>query len=163
MECFAKSITETEPVTYMLFLRIPIIMLLIFSSGCDRQQLQRCETAMTHGRIIGYNPCRQYIEWGKVEGAGFVVEIDNGTTKDTTVTFGIPENLFQFHPEYIDGSYSSFVFRPEIQEKLKVNVSFRYAGNNEKTLIFCNGMINTADYDSAVKGKEILVTCISAR
>lgn len=92
---------------------IMLLMLTLFFS-CKKKKGEIYETANTNGRIIGYNPCRHFIDGGKASGTGFVIENDKGTIKDTAVTYNIPENLFVFQYSYIDGSYSSFLFRPEV-------------------------------------------------
>lgn len=136
-----------------------LILILFFS--CKKKS-ETCETANTSGRIIGYDPCRRY-DKVPLKDAGFVIEIDNGNTKDTAIKYGMPENLFVFQPSYIDGSYSSYLFRPEVQDKFKIKFKYRYAADNEKTTVLCDGMVNVADFNRAVKGKEVFVSCISAR
>lgn len=45
----------------------------------------------------------------------------------------------------------------------KLKFKYKYATENEKTLVLCNGMVNITHYDYAVKGKEIFISCISQR
>lgn len=138
-----------------------ILLILILFFSCKKKN-ETCETANTNGRIIGYDPCRRY-DKVPLKDAGFVIEIDNGATKDTTVKYGMPDNLFVFQTSYIDGSYSSYLFRPEVQDKFKIKFKYRYAADNEKTTVICDGMVNTAPFYAAVKGTEVFLSCISIR
>lgn len=133
-----------------------ISALLITISGCDKSKL-KCENIASTGRIIGYNPCLNYTTFNKVSGAGFVIEIDNGLSKDTAVTYDISEGLFVFLPSYIDNAYSSFLFRPEVQNLFRIK--FNYKISNQKTIVLCFNQ-NTADFLRAVREKEIDIFCI---
>ena len=138
-----------------------IVVAVFVITGCKKNKVSGCYAETAKGRIIGYHPCGSYVQANRVFGAGFVLELDKTTSKDTVVTYQIPEGLFIFKPEYIDGSYSSYLFRPEVQDLFKINFKYKVAGDNEKTFIVCNGMINTAWYDAAVRNREIFVSCIS--
>ena len=116
--------------------------------------------ANTNGRIIGYDPCRHYYSGRPIYGSGFVIEIDNGTPKDTVVTYQIPDNLFEFKDSYIDG-YSSFLFRPQVQDMFKIKLSYRYAADNEKTIYASACLAPTGYFDAATRGKEIFISCIT--
>lgn len=146
------KITISLTTTALLFL------ILICANSCKKDKA--C-VATSKGRIIGYDPCLNFSTFGKVQGAGFVIEIDNGASKDTTVTYGIPERQFVFQQSYIDPGYSSYLFRPEVQNLFKLKFNYRLAGSNELSFVPCNGMINTAYFQAAVKGREIFVSCIS--
>lgn len=138
------------------------LALLVFVFGaCKKNKTPNCYSTSGKGRIIGYHPCAHYLQANRTYGAGFVVEIDKTISKDTIATFQIPEGLFTFKPEYIDGSYSSYLFRPEVQDMFKITFTYKIAGDNEKTNIVCNGMINTAHYDASVRNREIFISCIS--
>jgi hypothetical protein len=142
-----------------IFLTSLSLALIVFCfGGCKKDKF--C-IATAKGRIIGYDPCWYFVNTGKVTGSGFVIEIDHGSSKDTTVTYGLPEGKFVFKQSYIDGSYSSYLFRPEVQDLFKIKFNYRLAKENEKTAIPCLGIINIADFLAAVKGKEIFISCIS--
>jgi len=138
-----------------------IALALCLLAGCKKNKASNCYSETAKGRIIGYHPCASYVQANRVFGAGFVLELDKTTSKDTVVTYQIPEGLFIFRPDYIDGSYSSYLFRPEVQDLFKINFKYKVAGENEKTFIVCNGIVNTADFGAAVKGREIFIACIS--
>ena len=87
-------------------------------------------------------------------------EIDKTTKKDTVETFQIPEGFFIFKPEYIDASYSSYLYKPEVQDIFKITFAYKIAEINQKTNIVCNGMVNTADYTASIRNREILISCI---
>lgn len=119
-----------------------------------------CENVSSKGRIIGYDPCWYYTPARKH--TGFVIEIDNGITKDTVVNYSIPENLFQF--PYIDkfaAMNGEFLYPPDIQNKLKIKFNYRFALDSEKTAVPCLANIWTFPFNAAVKNKEIFITCIS--
>lgn len=115
------------------------------------------------GRIIGHHPCRNFISHNKVAGAGFVIEINKGTTMDTVVTYDIPENLLEFQSSYIDGSYSYFLFRPEVQNLFNIKFNYKIADEGEREPVLCNGLIFTAPYNAAVQGREILMSNIEKK
>lgn len=142
---------------YKLFYLIALIIAL-FGSACKKRIL--C-ISNTNGRIIGFDPCRNYYSGRAIYGSGFVIEINNGITNDTVVTYQIPETLFAFQPSDFNGS-TPFLFRPEIQDMFKIKLNFKYAADNEKTFVLCAGNIDIADYTRAVKGKEIFINCISS-
>ncbi len=139
------------------YLLIPAFLFAI--PGCGKNKLT-CENAASTGRIIGYHPCLNYTTFNKVSGAGFVIEIDNGLSKDTTVTYDLSEGLFVFLPAYIDKAYSSFLFRPEVQNLFRIK--FNYESSNQKTIVLCFNQ-NTADFYRAVREKEIDLSCIDKR
>lgn len=121
-----------------------------------------CETVSSKGRIIGYNPCRYYTPSNKIKDAGFVIEIDNGITKDTVVNYSIPDDLFQF--PYIDDNAATngqFLYILDTQDKFKIKFNYRFALENEKTAVVCRGNIYTAPFDAAIRRKEVFITCIS--
>ena len=144
-------------IPFLLFFLSSTVMFL----GCKKKD-NLCETVSSKGRIIGFDPCRYYTPSNKTEGAGFVIEIDNGTTKDTVVNYSIPQDLFQF-PDIVGfaATNGQFLYAPDIQNKLKIKFNYRFALDNEKTAVLCNGMVWTGPFDAAVKGKEIFITCIS--
>jgi hypothetical protein len=146
-------------------LTILLITLLFLSSrtiqSCKKKE-NLCENVISKGRIIGYNPCRYYTPANQRKDAGFVIEIDNGTTKDTAVAYNIPTDIFEFPS--IDGfaaTNGQFLYSVNIQEKQKIKFNYRFASETEKTAVLCLGSINTAPYDAAVKRKEIFMTCTS--
>ena len=142
--------------------QIIVITLLVFLiASCKKNKLSNCYPENANGRIIGYDPCRHFLTFNKVAGAGFVIEIDKGNSKDTVVTYGIPEGVFDFQSNYIDGSYSSYLFKTNVQDLFRIKFSYREVTDNEKTFVVCNGTINTAHFLASVKGKEIFISCIS--
>lgn len=141
---------------FFFFLLITSIVL-----GCKKKD-NLCETVSSKGRIIGYNPCRYYTPINKRKDAGFVIEIDNGITKDTVVNYNISDGLFQF--PYIDDNAATngqFLYTSDIQNKFKIKFNYRFALENEKTAVLCLANIWTGPFYAAVKGKEIFITCIS--
>ena len=141
---------------------ILIFFMVIASSGCKKSADRQCTGALATGRIIGYDPCLNYTTFNKVDGAGFVIEINNENAKDTVVTYDIPGGLFTFLPQYRDGLYSSYLFRPDVQDLFRIKFNYHFAKPDEKTIVICNGTINTADFSAAVKESEVIVSCISS-
>ena len=139
-----------------------ILLLTVFIIAGCRKKNNLCETVSSRGRIIGYDPCRYYTPINIRKDAGFVIEIDNGISKDTVVNYGISGEIFQF--PYIDmfaAINGQFLYAPDVQDKFKIKFNYRFALDNEKTVVFCLANIWTAPFNAAVKGKEIFITCIS--
>jgi hypothetical protein len=143
-----------------VLLTIGILLPIIYS--CEKHKSIPCETN-AKGRIIGYDPCRYYNPITHREDAGFVIEIDNGISKDTAINYSIPGGLFEF-PYISDytATIGQFLYAPDIQNKFKIKFNYRLALENEKTAVPCKANINTALFNAAVKGKEIFMTCISS-
>ena len=140
---------------------IVITPLVFLITSCKKNKVANCYPENANARIIGYDPCRHFLTFNKVAGAGFVIEIDKGNSKDTVVTYSVPEGVFDFQSNYIDASYSSYLFKPNVQDLFRIKFSYREVTNNEKTFVVCNGMINTAHFFASVKGREIFILCIS--
>lgn len=132
----------------------------LINDGCKKKNL--CETVTTKGRIIGYNPCWYYTSSNNRKDAGFVIEIDNITNKDTVVSYDIPNDIFQF-PDVDDiaATNGQFLYATNFQQKFQIKFNYRFALENEKTAIVCRGSVYTAPFDAAVKGREIFITCLS--
>jgi len=121
-----------------------------------------CATVSSKGRIIGWNPCCHFMNSNKVMGAGFIIEIDNGATRDTALTYCIPDSLFQFLPsDKVDGKYP-YLFKPEIQDKFKIKFNYTFTISNAFHNYACNV---TTEFQLhplfGVRRKEILLTCVS--
>lgn len=139
-----------------------MLFTLIMFLSCKKEKTGLCQNVSSRGRIIGYDPCRYYTPINKRKDAGFVIEIDNGITKDTVVNYSIPEGFFQF--PYINdyaAMNGQFLYALDIQDKFKIKFNYRFALDNEKTAVPCLANIWTAPFNAAVKGKEIFITCIS--
>lgn len=142
------------------FLIIILLFGMVIGEGCKKKK--SCESVISIGRIIGYDPCSYYTPSNNIKDAGFVIEIDNTTNKDTVVSYDIPNDIFQF-PD-VDGftaTNGQFLYPLDVQHKFKIKFNYRFAEENEKTAIICSWDINTAPFNAAVKGKEIFITCIS--
>jgi hypothetical protein len=147
-------------VKHLQFASILLLAISLIIEGCKKKN--SCETIISKGRIIGYDPCRYYTPSNKIKNAGFVIEIDNGTSKDTVVNYSIPQDLFDF-PD-IDGftaTNGQFLYPADIQEKFKIKFNYRVTPDNEMTAILCNSMVFTGPFYAAVKDKEIVIFCIS--
>jgi len=130
-------------------------------SYCKKND-NKCEVVSTNGRIIGYNPCRYYTPINDMLNPGFVIEIDNTTSKDTVIIYAIPTDLFQF-PNIDESSAinGQFLYEPVLQDKFKIKFTYRFVPDNEKTAVVCRGNIYTAPFDAVIRGKEVSITCIS--
>ena len=120
-----------------------------------------CATVSSKGRIIGWNPCCHFMNSNKVMGAGFIIEIDNGATRDTVASYNMPDGLFQFLPSYILDSHSNYLFVPDVQDKFKIKFNYRFVPDDEKKYCLCSGSVYTGGFFIATKGKQIVITCIS--
>ena len=121
-----------------------------------------CATVSSKGRIIGFDYCYNFMSEKKVIGAGFIIEIDNGATRDTALTYCIPDSLFQFLPsDKVDGKYP-YLFKPEIQDKFKIKFNYTFTISNAFHNYACNV---TTEFQLhplfGVRRKEILLTCVS--
>lgn len=160
-----SNIFTTKPKTRCMkqiqFLGILILSDVFIIAGC-RKKNNVCETVSSKGRIIGYDPCRYYTPTNKRKDAGFVIEIDNGISKDTVVNYSIPEGLFEFpNINGFGATNGQFLYAPDIQDKFKIKFNCRFALENEKTAVLCLHNIWTGPFYAAVKGNEIFITCIS--
>jgi hypothetical protein len=140
-----------------------IFLLIVFSVlSCKKDKETNCYTERGIGRIIGYDPCGYYKSPNSVNGAGFVIEIDKGTSKDTVVTYQIPDGLFEFPTiDYLATIDGSFLFPVELQNRYKVNFNYKVAAENEKQVCICTAIVNVGPYYQAVKNKQILISSIS--
>lgn len=140
-----------------------LLMVSIFIlNGCKKNKTQTCYAEKGIGRIIGYDPCGYYKNPDKIYGAGFVIEIDKGTTKDTMVTYKIPDGLFEF-PEidYWSTVNGNFLFPTQLQNRYKINFSYKMATESEKMGYVCPDIVNLGPFYGATKGKQILINCVS--
>jgi hypothetical protein len=137
------------------------VLLVISNSSCKKNKTEPCYSNEASGRIIGFDPCREYATFGKVNGAGFVIERTVNGVKDTVACYDMPENLYSFQPTYLGTGYSSFLFEPTTQNLFKIKFSFRELGDNEKTIFVCLPLVYSSDFNRAVKGKQIKITCIN--
>ncbi|MDP1763710.1 MAG: hypothetical protein Q8L07_07455 [Sediminibacterium sp.] len=121
-----------------------------------------CATVSSKGRIIGFDYCYNFMSAQKVMGAGFIIEIDNGATRDTALTYGIPDSLFQFLPsDRVDGMFP-YLFKPEVQDKFKIKFNYTFTSNNAFHNYDCNVPANIQLPPLfSFRRKEILITCIS--
>ena len=143
-----------------------IVMIVLASGGiysCNKKRDTSCDNPASKGRIIGYDPCRHYsAATSKVQGLGFVIEIDNGALKDTVVTYEIPDGLFQFPAINMYATISGqFLYAPGIHENFLIKFNYKVAMDFEKTPVICTHNILTIPFERAVKGKEILISCVS--
>lgn len=145
---------------YIQFFGLLLLSGVLSIEGCKKKKL--CEKVYYSGRIIGYNPCWYYSPVNNRADAGFVVEIDNSINKDTVVSYNIANDIFQF-PSVDDFSASNgqFLYAAVAQDKFQIKFNFRFAPQTEKTAIVCRGNVYTAPFDAAVKGKEVIINCIS--
>ena len=121
-----------------------------------------CATVSSKGRIIGFDYCYNFMSEKKIMGAGFIIEIDNGATRETALTYCIPDSLFQFLPsDKVDGKYP-YLFKPEIQDKFKIKFNYTFTISNAFHNYACNV---TTEFQLhplfGVRRKEILLTCVS--
>lgn len=151
---------KNSSMKYTKFLGILILFGILIIEGCKKKNL--CEIVSSKGRIIGYNPCRYYTPLNNRKDAGFVIEIDNGSNKDTVVSYNIPNDIFQF-PNVDDfaATNGQFLYTPDVQDIFQIKFNYRFTPENEKTAVLCLANIWTAPFNAAVKSKEVYITCIS--
>lgn len=131
-----------------------------------------CINTSSKGRIIGFDPSMsflnfdtaRFIKYDSTLGPGYIIEIDNGATKDTSLTYRISTTLFKFQPStYNIGSL--YLFKKEYQDSLKVKFNCRFALDNEKTEVFYASATNDPVLyiwpNFSKNKKEIVVSCVS--
>ena len=129
--------------------------------GCRKDTSKTCYPEKGVGRIIGYDPCGYYSNPNKVNGAGFVIEIDKGILKDTVLTYQIPDGLFEFPMiDYLSTVNGNYLFSPEFQSRYRINFNYKTATEMEKMGYACPAIVNLGPIYAATKGNQILVSCI---
>ena len=91
-----------------------------------------------------------------------MIELDKSTSKDTVLTYQIPDNLFIF-PEIdeLKAINGLFLFPVELQNQYKIQFSYKLPSDNEKISFPCLAIVNLGPVYSATKGRQILTSCIS--
>ncbi len=140
------------------------ILIIITVTSCKKDKRLKCYNTTSTGRIIGFDPCSYYKDPAHVYGYGFVLEIDNGTTKDTVANYQIPDGLFVFPPIENWNAYNGeFLFAADLQDRYKISFSYKTASGSELISVVCPGIINLGPYSQAVKNRQVLLSCISKR
>ncbi len=134
------------------------LLFLILNTNCKKAK--PCYINNCTGRIIGFDPCKNYGYNGKVDGSGFVIERVLNSIKDTVVCYDLPEGLFTFQNSYFNSGYSSYLFEPNTQNLFKINFYFKDLTENEKLFFVCAPLVTTADFNAATKGKQIKTSCL---
>lgn len=137
-----------------------IILLGIMS--CKKNTAPTCYSVKATGRIIGYDPYAYYKNTQKVYGAGFVIELDKTTSKDTFFTYQIPDNLFIFPQiDERNAMNGDFLFPVALQNQYNIQFSYKVPSANEQISFACPGIVNLGPVYNATKGKQLLIACIS--
>ena len=135
-----------------------IIGSILIAFGCKKAKTNTRYSEKGIGRIIGYDPCGYYTNPNKVNGAGFVIEIDKGILKDTVLTYQIPDGLFEFPViDYWSTVYGNFLFPSELQSRYRIKFNYKTATENEKMGYACLAIVNAGPIYAATKGNQILV------
>lgn len=141
-----------------------VILIIITVTSCKKDKRLKCYSTTTTGRIIGFDPCSYYKDPAHVYGYGFVIEIDNGATKDTVANYQIPDGLFVFPPIETWVAYNGdFLFASDLQDRYKISFSYKIATGSELISFVCPGIVNQGPYYQAVKNRQVLISCISKR
>ena len=157
---FVKLCQHSKMTTMRCSYLATICVILLLS--CNKDKKFPCFPETATGRIIGFDPCVYYNSSDTVYGAGFVLEINNGLSRDTVATYQIPNGLFDF-PEIdpVLATNGAFLFPIELQDNYKIRFSYRRPFDNELTAYVCPGNINIALFYWATKGEQVLVNCVS--
>ncbi|HRP33074.1 MAG TPA: hypothetical protein PKV73_14345 [Agriterribacter sp.] len=137
---------------FQLFIGVFIYLMSVVQFGCKKDN--NCKDKVK-GRIIGFHPCWYYAPSNERKDGGFVIEIEDGSSKDTVVSFQIPSNLFPF-PEInqmaaINGQY---LYPPSLQDQFKIELSYRLIPETEGTFVLCLGNVNIAPFLQATEGQR---------
>ncbi|MFT3947380.1 MAG: hypothetical protein QM763_10470 [Agriterribacter sp.] len=144
---------------FTLLLVVSIYLMSVVQFSCKKDN--NCKDKVK-GRIIGFHPCRYFTPSHDRKDGGFVIETEEGSPKDTVVSFQIPSNLFSF-PEInqLEAQSGQYLYQPSIQNQFKIELSYRTLPESEVTSVLCLGNVNTAPFNQATEGREIFIYCIS--
>lgn len=135
-----------------------------------------CMNPESQGRIIGFNPWQSFLNYDTSRfinynsslglGPGYLIELDNGTTKDTCITYRMTYKDFTFSPikENIDFLY---LFKSDYQDSLKIKFNYHTVSNNTQLVKFGmdgNTQVLFGIWDRFIKNKkEISLSCVSRK
>lgn len=127
-------------------------MITIFACCCKKHN---CEDGPFYsGYIIGFDPCTAFSSSNK----GYVIKFENSS--DTLVAyFKLPYNIII--PDSLFNDYrNNFLFPIGFRDVYQIRANFREAKPSEMVLILCRPDILVADFQSATKGKQIIIDCL---
>lgn len=130
-----------------------------------------CVNVSSKGRIIGFNPfmsflnfdTARFVKYDNTLGPGYVIEIENGVTKDTVITYRITTtNNFLLKPSH-DNIGSLYLFKREFQDSLKIKFNYKLVNEKTEVFILTNTMTNVASiWVNFIKIKEeVILSCVS--
>jgi hypothetical protein len=168
-----------------------IFMILIFG-GCSKERnaldniqttysnentnADRCLNPTSKGRIIGFNPWQSFLNFDTSRfinynsslglGPGYLIELDNGITKDTCITYRMTYKDFTISPtkDNIDFLY---LFKRDFQDSLKIKFNYHTVSDNTQLVKFAatgNTQVLFVIWDNFIKNKkEVILSCVSFR
>lgn len=166
------------------------LIIIIILSGCvkDQNELNNIQTSSTiensnvdsclnpasKGRIIGFNPWQSFLNFDTSRfinynsllglGPGYLIEIDNGTTKDTCITYRMTYKDFIIRPtkDNIDFLY---LFKSDYQDSLKIKFNYHTVSDNTQLVKFAATgytQVLFGIWDKFIENKkEISLSCVS--
>jgi len=123
---------------------LPACFLLLLVA-CHKREVAPSQTELAY--VIGFHPCTAHA----IKKA-YVLELTQ--TKDTVVTYNLPDSLYQF-PKELFRDKLNFLFPPSEQKKYPVRLTYHRV--QQQTLIACTTDIHLVGYNAVVKGREISV------
>ncbi len=120
-------------------------LLLLLLAGCHEKEVIPSQNEIAY--VIGFHPCTAHA----IKKA-YILELPQ--TKDTVVTYNLPDSLYQF-PKELFRDKLIFLFPLSEQKKYPVRLTYHQA--QQQTLIACTTDIHLVGYDSVVEGREIIV------
>jgi len=123
-------------------------LLLLLLAGCRKNEVTPSQTQLAY--IIGFHPCT-----AKSAQKGFVLELTQ--TKDTVVTYNLPDSLYQFPKELFRDYQFYFLFSASERKKYPLLLTYRETSQSEKLYVTCTADINLADFQHFTKGRQIVI------
>lgn len=144
-------------IVLLLFSAFTSLIILLFGCNTDRAKevivvkpensvqtpKDTCLNVSSKGRIIGFNPfmsflnfdTSRFVKWDSTLGPGYLIEIENGLTKDTVITYRITYNNFILSPSKNKTASMGF-FKSEYQDSLKIRFNYKIVDNKTKLIPF---------------------------
>lgn len=142
-----------------------ILSILVFISliiSCEEDDPDPC-TNLEEAYIIGYDPCGGFYpdttNWEYMKAGGYIVALTE--RDDTVATYNLPDTLYNFPIEYFDDRQYNCYFPRSQWDTYKINVTYKFASEDEKIVSGCTTDIATADFSIITNNKQIIIQCVT--
>jgi hypothetical protein len=104
------------------------------------------------GFIVGFDPCTG--AYPEDYNKGFIIITQS---KDTLLTYNLPNGIYSFPISYFTSYKNTFLFPDSVKENFKIDFSYSIVPDNEKKASFCFGDIYQGDFISFVRDRQITI------